>query len=191
MTTKKILKTYILRDGRMLGYPFTVGDKVVRVLFSGSTPYNERMCGTFQTDNVRLQQAMENSKMFNNVYDLWLSSSDEEAAPVAAEAPEAPEAPAAPAAAAAAAAPAAEAPAALDAPAADATASLALAAAATAAPAAAAAAALPKVEVSSWPEAKMLLVERYGVSKLTRSDAESLQRHAEGFGFQFEIVSKE
>jgi hypothetical protein len=74
---KKIVKTYILRNGNIFSCPFILNGVRKRAYFSGSTPYNERSCGTFQTNDHELQTVMEESPLFNNVYDLWITSEQE------------------------------------------------------------------------------------------------------------------
>jgi hypothetical protein len=150
----KILKTYILRDGSIFSRPFTVNGAVKRAYFSGATPYNERKCGTFQTDDAGMQAAMEASPLFNNVYDLWISSvaeapeqnqdvvneatPDTEATPGNAENPD-----------------------------------------------------VVTVEVGSWAEAKIYMVEHFGMSKFTRNEPETLAEYATRFGVSFQFTGSQ
>lgn len=148
----RTVKTYILRDGNVMSYPFTVDGAVKRAYFTGSTPYNERMCGTFQTADAGLQREMEAHRMFNNVYDLWITSSgdspQDNAVALPADLPDQ---------------------------------------AGQAGQGEQALAGLTQVEVGSWAEAKIYLVEQHNVSKFTRNDPEQLAETARGLGISFLI----
>jgi hypothetical protein len=136
-----MVKTYILRNGNVLSYPFNVCSGTKRVTFKGSTPYNEKMCGTFQTGDEELQQAMESNPMFNRVYDLWITATPAKKAAVAA--------------------PAAAPP---------------------------GGGSLTRVNVGSWADAKLYMVEQHGVSKFTSNDPEMLAEMALGLGLEFVIA---
>jgi hypothetical protein len=77
MTTK----TYILIDGGKQSLPVVCNGALVRCLFDGRTPYNQRMCGTFQTSDPALQAALEASPMFNKRYALRYTNPDMSSAP--------------------------------------------------------------------------------------------------------------